>query len=69
MKEPPDSLASLLGDTAWDYSPEDAGVGLLSPMSWYFRGFPWEGWRAKEDRAAASTEEDDLLPVDDGDEP
>ncbi len=45
------SIGSLLETTAWDYSAEDAGVGLLTPMSSFFRAFPWEG-RAPDDRAA-----------------
>ena len=37
------SIATILADTEWDYHPKDSGVGLLSPMSRYFRGFPWNG--------------------------
>jgi hypothetical protein len=49
------SIAGVLERTCWDYSPADAGIGLLSPMSRYFRSFPWEGRRI--DGVAAGSRE------------
>lgn len=44
-----DSIAGLLEATEWDYRPKDDGVGLLSPMSRYFSGFPWDGHEEKDE--------------------
>ncbi|MCP4901144.1 MAG: hypothetical protein GY906_29595 [bacterium] len=46
-----DSIAMMLEETEWDYRPKDEGIGLLSPMSRYFRGFPWDGKETEEEPA------------------
>jgi hypothetical protein len=45
-----ESIATILEDTEWDYRPKDSGVGLLSPMSRFFRGFPWDGQREDDSK-------------------
>ncbi len=44
-----ESIANLLAGTEWDFHPKDEGVGLLSPMSRYFNGFPWDGQEEGEE--------------------
>jgi hypothetical protein len=58
------SIAAVLGQIRWDYSPADAGVGLLSPMSRYFRGFPWDGRGAGAAEAAVRKQVEDELSED-----
>ena len=38
----PDSLAAVLNDTSWDYSPGQDRTFLLTPVGRIFDDLPWE---------------------------
>ncbi len=46
------SIGAELESACWDYSAERDVVWLLAPVSRYFRGFPWEGDKARAEAAA-----------------
>ncbi len=56
-RRPEDSIGAELESASWDYSAEKDVVWLLAPVSRYFRGFPWEGDRAKVEPSAQDEEE------------
>ncbi len=53
-----DSIGAELESASWDYSAERDVVWLLAPVSRYFRGFPWEGDKARVETAAPEEAED-----------